>query len=111
MKIEKGKAGGMTVLAPKEGLNHQTRDEMEGHFNECLDQFRTKIILDCKEVPYFDSEGLEMLIATDEKLRKRGGILKIIGLNSLCRDIFVSTRLINTLHIYNDIHEAIKDVI
>ena len=101
----------MSVLAPKESLTFQNFEELEGAFNEHIDQYRTKIILDCKDISFFDSEGLELLIRVDEKLRKRGGILKIVGLNSVCRDIFVATRLINTFHVYGDFQEAIRDVI
>jgi hypothetical protein len=42
-----------------------------------------------------------------EELRDQGNRLKIIGLNDVCRDIFFATRLIH-LHVYQDIHEAIK---
>ncbi len=54
-----------------------------------------------------DSEALELLVRMHEELRNRDNILRIIGLNDVCRDIFLATRLIY-LHVYDDIHEAIK---
>lgn len=109
-KIGRGEAGAMTVLAPKESLTYQTCEELEAAFNECIDRYKTKIILDCKKLSFVDSEGLELLVRVEEKLRRRGGILKIVGLNPVCRDIFVATRLINSFYIYKDIHEAVKAV-
>lgn len=108
-KIGKGAAGAMMILTPKESLIYQNCEELETTFNECINQSKTKIILDCKDMSYIDSEGLELLVRVDERLRKQGGILKIVELNAVCRDIFVATRLINTFHVYKDIHEAIRD--
>jgi len=72
-----------------------------------MKQQRSDIILDCKAISYMDSEALELLVHMHEELRNQGNLLKIIGLNDVCRDIFVATRLIH-LHIYQDMHEAIK---
>jgi anti-anti-sigma factor len=101
-------AGASMVLTPKESLTHQNCAEIEGVFDGYIEQLKTKIILDCKEIAFMDSKGLELLIRVDEKLKKRGGTLKIVGLNSVCRDIFFATRLINTLRVYKDINEAIR---
>ena len=107
-KFGKVEAGSMTVLTPKESFTHQNCKELEGFFNECLNQNKTKVILDCKNVAFVDSAGLELLVRVDETLKQKGGVLKIVGLNDVCRDIFVSTRLINTFHVYEDVHEAIR---
>lgn len=105
--ISVAKVGTRTVLAPKESLTYETCEELETTFDECLDDQRADIILDCKDVPFMDSEALELLVRMHEKLRNRGNVLKIITLNDVCRDIFVATRLIH-LHVYEDIHEAIR---
>lgn len=105
--ISVAKVGTRTVLAPKESLTYETCEDLETTFDECLDDQRADIILDCKDVTFMDSEALELLVRMHEKLRNRGNVLKIITLNDVCRDIFVATRLIH-LHVYEDIHEAIR---
>lgn len=107
-KIGTWEAGASMVLTPKESLTHQNCEEIEGVFDEYIDQLKTKMILDCKEIAFIDSKGLELLIRVDEKLRKRSGTFKIVGLNSVCRDIFIATRLINMLRVYKDINEAMR---
>jgi len=107
-KVVKWDAGNSVVLAPKESLTYQNCEESEKLFNECINDNKAKIILDCKGISFMDSEGLELLLRVEEKLRKEGGLLKIVGLNAVCRDIFISTRLINTFHVYKDVNEAIK---
>ena len=105
--ISIAKVGTRTVLAPKESLTYENCEDLEATFEECISQERTDIILDCKAVAYMDSEALELLVRMHEELRNRGNRFKIIGLNDLCLDIFVATRFIH-LHVYEDIHEAIR---
>jgi len=100
--------GARTILTPKESLTHQNCKDLEAMFNEAMNQHKTEIILDCKAVSCMDSAGLELLVQVDEKLRERGGILKIIALNDVCKDIFIATRLISIFPVYENIHEAIK---
>lgn len=105
--ISIAKVGTRTVLAPKESLTYENCKDLEATFEECISQEKTDIILDCKAVAYMDSEALELLVRMHEELRNRGNRFKIIGLNDVCTDIFVATRLIH-LYVYEDIHEAIK---
>ena len=82
--------------------------ELEATFEECISLQRTDIILDCKAVAYMDSDALQLLVRMHETLRNRGNLFKIIGLNDVCLDIFVATRLIH-LNVYEDIHEAMRN--
>jgi len=103
-----GKGGSMGFLSPKNYMTHQNRDGLYSEFTQCLSQSKTEIILDCKSVSYMDSEGLELLVRMNDETKKREGTLKVINLNPVCRDILIATRLINTLHVYKDMREAIK---
>ena len=105
--ISIARIGSRPVLAPNKSLTYENLEELEATFEECIKQQRDDIILDCKAVNYMDSEALELLVRMHEELRNRGCVLKIIGLNDVCRDIFVATRLIH-LDVYEDIHEAIR---
>jgi anti-sigma B factor antagonist len=100
--------GARTILTPKESLIHQNCKEVEAMFNEAMNQHKTEIILDCKAVFCMDSAGLELLLQVNDKLRERGGILKIIALNDVCKDIFVATRLISVFPVFENVHEAIR---
>jgi anti-anti-sigma factor len=97
-----------SVIELKESLSYQNCEQVEAMLNDCIRQQKTEIILDFKNISFIDSAGLELLVRIDTELRSRGGLIKIIGLNHVCRDILIATRLINTFHIYEDIHEAIR---
>jgi anti-anti-sigma factor len=103
------KPSARAILTPKEPLTYQNRQQFKTEFNEAISQDKIEIVLDCKAVPFIDSAGLELLVELDETLRKRGGILKLINVCSLCIDILVATRLINVFHVYSDVYEAIRN--
>lgn len=105
-----GKPGTRAVVAPKESLIYQNCEQERARFDEFLKQNKIEILLDLKSVPYIDSAGLDLLLSIHEELRGRGGMLKLFGVNPVCKDIFLATRLINMLHIYDDIHSAMRGV-
>ena len=102
------KPGARAVLAPKESITHQNVAQHKAHLEELLSQNKTEILIDLKSVPYLDSAALEFLTKTHEELKGRGGHLKLFGMNPVCRDILTATRLVNVLHLYSDIHGAMK---
>lgn len=109
-KIGTARVSSRTILAPKKSLTYQNCEELETMFNDSLSQHKTEIILDFKAVSFMDSDALELLLRLHEELGNRGGRLKIIGLNAVCRDILNATRIIGVLNVYEDIHQAVKGV-
>jgi len=108
-KVDTSRLGINIVLTPKKSITHENCKELEDLFDEAINKNRTRIVLDCKSVTFIDSKALELLIKVHDKMKSRGGILKVISLNPVCRDILLVTRLINTFNVYEDIHEAMRD--
>lgn len=100
--------GAVMVLTIKESLTHVTCQDLEKILNQAMSKNRNRIILDFRSVPFIDSQGLELLLTMHEKLADSGGNLKILGLNGVCRDILVATRMINFLHVFGDLQEALR---
>jgi len=99
--------GSRTVLAPESSITHENCHELEERIDDAVKKNKTEIILDCKNVPFLDSAALELLVKTHDEMSNKRGALKIAGLNAVCRDILMATRVINLLNIYDDIHKAI----
>ena len=106
--IDTVKVGNRIVLTPQESLTHQNCKSLEATLSECISQKKAEIILDLKGVLFLDSEALELLLRTHEELGKQGGLLKIVGINAVCRDILLATRLINVCRVDEHIPEAIR---
>ena len=103
--------GSRTVLIPKSQITHENVHELEKLIDDAIGRNKTDMIIDCKQVDLLDSVALQLLIQTHDELKNKGGALKIVGLNDICRDILLATRLINVLFVYKDIHEAVTNTI
>ena len=106
-RIKSMEIGGRTVLAPELSITFENCQQVEEKIDSVIKQNKTEIILDCKGVPFLDSAALELLVRTHDILKNRGGALKIVNMNAVCRDILVATRLTNLLYVFEDIHKAI----
>lgn len=100
--------GTNTLISPKAALTYENCKELEETVNACVEQNRLALVLDCKAIQFMDSEALEKLVELHDKLLAKGGDLKIAGLNTLCRDILMVTRLINVFNVYADVPEALR---
>ena len=98
---------GPTALALKRSITWENCDDLKKKLKEKIAAGHTEIILDLKKVDHLDSAALELLVETHDTLMQIGGALKIAGLNEVCRDILLATRIINILFVYKDINEAL----
>lgn len=61
-----------------------------------------RLLLDLTAVSTMDSATLEMLSELQENCRKRGGVLKLTGLNPLCLEIMKVTGLHRRFEIFDN---------
>ncbi len=107
-KINITNVGTRVVLSPKESLTHKNCEELERVFNDLIKQNKTTLILDCKGVAFMDSQCLELVLKIHAGLENRGGSLSIVGVNAVCRDILITTRLIYIFNVHRDLREALR---
>ncbi len=107
---KQGPSGGgiRTILPLKDAVTHQNCAELKTAYEEAVNDNKMEIILDCQALSFLDSAALELILRMHEEMKSRGGALRLVGLNDVCKDILIATRLINVLHIYKDIHGAIR---
>jgi len=64
------------------------------------------LVLDLRQVPFFDSAGLEYLLDLSIELREAGGSLRLANANSIGRDVLAMTRLDRTIAVHQDLESA-----
>ena len=101
-------AGGRISLVLKRSLTWENCPELRKKLENKIQEGHREIILHFNKVDLMDSAALELIIDMHDTLTSQGGALKIVGLNEVCRDILLSTRIINILFVYKDINEAIS---
>lgn len=108
LKIDTTIIGSNVVLVLKEALTYKNCEDLEKIFNKLISQNKIRIICDMKAVSFLDSMALQLLLTMNDTLKDRGGSLRLFGLNSVCHDTFVATRLINVFQVYLDLQNVLR---
>ena len=95
-------------MAPSGALTHENCGTLRNAVLRADQGRKGDVVLNFERVSLVDSEGLDTLHAIHSELESAGRALKLICLNDVCKDIFVVTRLLNVLHVYNDLHDAVQ---
>lgn len=108
MQIARETEGKVTVLRISDAIVDGSLEVLEEALQECIEMDRLKIVFDMTGVPFIDSVGLEKLQEITMTVGKRAGHAVISGLNDVCRDIFVATRMDSLIPTVKTCEEAIE---
>jgi len=108
MQVTRSEIGSVAVLALSGPFVEGEEGALMERIDACTADSVTRIVVDMKHVPFIDSAGLETLHELVPELAKKGADFRITGLNDVCRDIFVSTRIMNLLHVVEDTEHAVR---
>lgn len=76
-------------------------------FRILIKERKNYILLNLAEVSQIDSSGLGELIAGYVSVKKNGGELKLLHVNTLVRELMILTKLLTVFEIFEDENEAI----
>jgi anti-sigma B factor antagonist len=108
MTLNERRIGDITVLDLKGRLVLEDGDAvLRTRVNELVEQGRTKVVLNLKDVIYIDSCGVGVLIAKLVSMRNKGGDLRLLNLTDRSRRLLEISQLLNVFAIYQNEPEAI----
>ncbi len=91
------------VIAARGRMNAMTAPAMKSRIKELIDEGRTEIVCDLREVSFVDSSGLSALVSglkATQATREQGGFLKVAGANEQVARIFKLTMLDRVFEMY-----------
>jgi anti-sigma B factor antagonist len=111
MTIESKQLRDVTVLSVT-GLSTLSRSNVRQFESQILDGARgaTRVVLDASSVEFFDSDGMDALLALRDRLERRAGVFALSGLNSGILEVFKLTGLDCALKIYPDVEKALLEI-
>lgn len=95
------------VVVPGPSLSGATASEFRRRIRS-VSEASGKLVLDFSEVRNLDSSGLGAVLDCREQIGKKGGTLRICGLDDRLRLLFEMTRLHRTVEIYRSREEALR---
>ena len=108
MVLKERRIGDVTVLDLKGRLVLEEGDAVfRAHVNELVEQGRTQIVVNLREVTYVDSCGVGVLVAKFVSVRRQGGDLKLLKLTPRSRHLMEICGLLNVFEIFDSETEAV----
>ncbi len=109
IKIEERVLGHVTILNI---VGRLTIDEAAQHLKDDIDdlisQGRLHVVLNLAQVPYIDSGGLGQLVASYGSVKRAGGAMKLLNVNSRNHDLLSITRLVTVFESFDSEAEAVR---
>jgi anti-sigma B factor antagonist len=109
LKIEERLVGNVTILdmVGKLTMDHGAQ-HLKDKINSLIAQQRTSVVLNLKNVSYIDSGGLGQLAASFGSVKKTGGWMKLLSVNSRNHDLLSITRLVTLFETFDSESEAVR---
>jgi anti-sigma B factor antagonist len=109
LKIEERLVGNVTILdmVGKLTMDHGAQ-HLKDKINSLISQQHTSVVLNLKNVSYIDSGGLGQLAASFGSVKKTGGSMKLLSVNSRNHDLLSITRLVTLFETFDSEAEAVR---
>jgi anti-sigma B factor antagonist len=109
VKIEQRVVGHVTILNI---IGRLTIDEAAQHLKNEIEEVLSRgglhVIVNLAKVPYIDSGGLGQLVASYGSVKRAGGAMKLLNVNSRNHDLLSITRLVTVFESFDSEAEAIR---
>ncbi|MET9619543.1 MULTISPECIES: STAS domain-containing protein [unclassified Streptomyces] len=107
--VETRQAGtpGVVVLALTGELDHDTAQPLQSALEE--QDGTTRIVIDCSDLRFCDSTGLNVLLRTRLRLMESGGRVDLAGLHAPVDRMFEITGARRVFRVYDGLADALAD--
>ena len=109
LTIEERHAGDVTVLVLTGQMLLDDGDLAFGkRISDLIDRGRAKIVLDLGGVTYIDSSGVGMIVFQLNRLKQKGGDMKLLHLNPRAESLFGMLKLLMMFDRFEDEAAAVR---
>jgi len=108
MEANRSQIGSAAIVSLSGPLVAEEQSKLVAAIDACAAEGIARIVIDMQRVPFIDSAGLETLQSLVPEFARKGADFRITGLNDVCRDIFIATRMMSFLHVAEDTDTAVR---
>lgn len=101
--------GSVNVIQLRSALVDDSVQQCRQTITDILERRKNLLVLDMSESPLIDSEGLELIVDSQEACLNRGGRLALVDPQPLCREVLEFTGVSDFVEVYRELREALRD--
>ncbi len=105
--IAGGRESGVSVLKVSGYLDTTTASELEAALFSLLKKEEAKIVIDLAGVNYISSAGWGIFISEIKDIRRKGGDLKLAGMNGDVYEVYQLLEFSSILEAFDDTDQAV----
>jgi anti-anti-sigma factor len=105
--IDRSQIGDKVVLHVAGRMDAESAAYFEAQCESCIAEGITSLVIDLADLSYVSSMGLRSFVAIAQKLKSKGGELRICRLTGLARQVFEITRLNQVFPLYDSVESAV----
>ena len=108
MKIDTQTHGAAAVLVPHGALAVDAVPLFRRQVQTTVEQKQGRVILDFRDVPYLDSDGIEALLELCGERRSTAARPKLAQMNDTCREALDLTDVLSRLEVFDTVENAMR---
>ncbi|WP_377271027.1 STAS domain-containing protein [Peterkaempfera sp. SMS 1(5)a] len=101
--------GGSAVVAPSGELDHDTADLLRDPLERSLDAGLGRIVVDCSQLLFCDSTGLNVLLAARLRAQELGGAVHLAAMRPAVARVFEITGADAVFRLHDSLDEALAE--
>ncbi|MFF0064056.1 STAS domain-containing protein [Streptomyces sp. NPDC005279] len=108
LQVEVRTEGHSEVVKPAGELDHHTAELLRAPLDEALDQGRVRLVIDCSELEFCDSTGLNVLLGARLKAEAAGGGVHLAGMLPVVARVFEITGAEAVFTVHDSLEAALS---
>ncbi len=107
--VEVREEGTSAVITPAGELDHHTADLLREPVEDCLDRGFARLVVDCSQLEFCDSTGLNVLLGARLKAEAAGGGVHLAGMLPVVARVFEITGAEAVFTVHDTLGAALGD--
>ncbi|MDX2853951.1 STAS domain-containing protein [Streptomyces sp. PA03-3a] len=101
--------GTKAVVAPAGELDHHTADLLREPLDTLIEDGFGTLVVDCTQLEFCDSTGLNVLLGTRLKVEAAGGAVHLAGMKPAVAKVFAITGAEAVFTVHDTLDDALKE--
>ena len=111
-EIIERQAGPVTILVLQGPLTSSGgKAALVQKFDQLVSNGQSKLLLECSQVNFIDSEGIEALVRGMTTAQKKGGALKLLNLTPAVQRVLTALAMMNVFETFTDEASALASFV
>ncbi|MEU9011448.1 STAS domain-containing protein [Streptomyces sp. NPDC048479] len=109
LQVEVRTEGHSEVVKPAGELDHHTAELLRAPLDDAVEQGRVRLVIDCSELEFCDSTGLNVLLGARLKAEAAGGGVHLAGMLPVVARVFEITGADAVFTVHDSLEAALSD--